>query len=31
VCNRAEWETNGTAFVARCADGLREVLAVDQR
>jgi sugar phosphate isomerase/epimerase len=30
VCNEAAWETDGTAFVARCADGLRKILAIDQ-
>jgi len=27
VCNEAAWETDGSAFVARCATGLRGVLA----
>ena len=30
VCNEAAWETDGAAFVARCARGLRRVLAAEE-
>jgi sugar phosphate isomerase/epimerase len=30
VCNEAAWDSDGAAFVARCATGLRRVLAADE-
>ncbi len=29
VCNEAAWDTDGAAFVGRCATGLRRILAAD--
>ena len=29
VCNEAAWDSDGAAFVARCATGLRRILAAD--